>query len=197
MDHFTRITAAEEQFAREVTLNILYLQPPKMWQNLIPGMFIFDFLRRTGAIRRYTRKYMFPRKLAMQSVSDLSSGVSRESVARQIRDRIDTELQPLQLASPSLAEAYQRVVEILTKHYHRLIQTQEQSHDEMVRITYGTAKEYEIHLRELSAAEKAINETIVEAIGPESAFREDMQLEADQIADRRRKMKEKIFGPAV
>ena len=111
MDHFDRITAAEVQFAKEVVLNVLYLRPPKMWQNLIPGMFVFDFLRRAAAIRRYTKKYMFPRRIALDAVREISGGAGKDTVTHRIEQRIDAELLPLRLSTPTLGNAYRQVVE--------------------------------------------------------------------------------------
>jgi hypothetical protein len=195
MNRFDRITAAEEQFAKEVVLNVLYLRPPKMWQNLIPGMFIFDFLRRNRAVRRFSKKYMFPRQLAMDGLREFSGGADTESVSRRIRERIEAELQPLQLPSPALARAYQQLVDLLTGHYKRLLQAQGESYDELVRNAYPTIAEYEEHLKHLTAAESEIDRFILEAVGPGGSLSEGLQLEADQVAQRRRKVLERIFGP--
>jgi hypothetical protein len=197
MNRFDRITAAEEQFAKEVVLNVLYLRPPKMWQNLIPGMFIFDFLRRNRAIRRYSKKYMFPRHLAVDALREFSGGVGTESVARRIRERIDAELQPLQLPSPALALAYQKLVDLLTGHYKRLVRAQGESYDELVRNAYPTLSEYENHIEQLAVAENEIDKMVVEAVGPGGPLGDELQLEADQVAQRRRKVLERIFGPVA
>ena len=196
MNHDDHITAAEEQFAREVALNLIYLKPPKMWQNLIPGMFIFDFLRRGGVIRRYTKKYMFPRRLALDALRELSGGAGRESVDRRTRDRIDAELQPLQLPSPDLARAFYHAVDLLTGHYDRLMRAQGQSYDELVRSAYPNAGEYERHLQQLTAAERAIDKTVLEIAGTGESVAAELKLEADQVAESRRKQMERIFGPA-
>jgi DNA-binding Lrp family transcriptional regulator len=197
MDQFDRIVAAEEQFAKEIVLNVFYLRPPRMWQNLIPGMFIFDFLRRTAAIRRYTKKYMFPRRIAMDAVREHSSGESKEAAARRIEQRIEAELLPLQLPSPALARAYHRLIELLTGHYSRLTRAQGESYDELVRNAYPTIGEYENHLKLLAAAENDVDKAVVEVAGPGKSLGEDLQLEADQVEARRRKVLERIFEPAV
>jgi len=195
MDHFTRITAAEEQFAKEVVLNVFYLRPPKLWQSLIPGMFLFDFLRRGRAIRRYTKKYMFPRTLALVAVRELSSGAGAESVAHRIEQRIDAELQPLQLPSPTLARAYHRLVDLLTSHYSRLIRARGEGYDELVRNAYPAAGEYENHLKQLAAAESDVDRAVAEMAGSGKSLGEELQLEANQVAERRRKVLERIFEP--
>ena len=65
MEKYDLILSAEEQFAREVTLGAIVARPPSAWFYLIPGMFIIDYLRRGSAIRKYTRHFLFPRKLAV------------------------------------------------------------------------------------------------------------------------------------
>ena len=68
------ILAAEEQFAREVILGIIVSRPVSIWKQFIPGMFIIDFLQRTGEIRRFTRYFMFPRKIALTSALTFING---------------------------------------------------------------------------------------------------------------------------
>ena len=193
MDHFTRITTAESLFAKEVVLNVFYLRPTKLWQNLIPGMFLFDFLRRGSAVRRYTKKYMFPRNLALDAVRDLSSGFGTDAVDRRVQERIEAELQPLQLPSTALAHAYHGLIKLLTEHYGRLARAQGETYDQLVRNAYPTAGEYENHLRLLTAAENDVDKAVVEVAGQETSLGEDLQLEADQVAASRRKVLERIF----
>lgn len=194
MDHFTRIVAAEEQFAKEVVLNVFYLRPPKIWQNLIPGMFLFDFLRRGRAVRRYTKKYMFARRLALDAARELSGGAAAESVARRAAERIEAELRPLQLPSATLAGAYHRAVDLLSGHYGRLMRARGESYDELVRNAYPVAGAFENHLQQLTAAEKEIDKAIVEAVGPGGSVGAELQLEAEQVAARRRKVLERIYA---
>jgi hypothetical protein len=54
MDKYDIIINAEQQFAREVALGVIYLRSPSVWHYVIPGMFIIDFLRRGSIIRKYT-----------------------------------------------------------------------------------------------------------------------------------------------
>ena len=80
MEKYDLILNAEAQFAREVTLGAIVARPPSAWSYLIPGMFIIDFLRRGSAIRKYTRHFMFPRKLALDAARAVSHGEDEASV---------------------------------------------------------------------------------------------------------------------
>ena len=73
-NNYELIIAAERQFAREVTLGVIVQQPLSVWHYLLPGMFIIDFLRRTSAISRYTKHFMFPRQLAIDAAQHLLQG---------------------------------------------------------------------------------------------------------------------------
>ena len=59
MEKYNMILAAEEQFAREVTLGVIVTRPLTVWHYIIPGMFIIDFLRRGSAIRRYNKHFIY------------------------------------------------------------------------------------------------------------------------------------------
>jgi hypothetical protein len=74
MEKYKMILMAEEKFAREVTLGVIVTRPLTVWRNLIPGMFIVDFLRREGALRKYTEYFLFPRKLAIDAAQALARG---------------------------------------------------------------------------------------------------------------------------
>ena len=197
MDRFEGISAAERQFAKEVALNVIYLQPPKMWQNLIPGMFFLDFLRRGRIIRRYTKKYMFPRMLALEAVRQMANGASEQTASRHAREFIEAELQPFGNQAPVLARAYQQAVDLLAGHYHRLLRAHGEGYGELVHAAYRSAGEYKTYLDQLTAAEKQIDNVIIEATGSDKPLASQLQLEANQVAERRRKELERIFGPAA
>jgi hypothetical protein len=50
----------EESFARAVALGVIVKRPPSAWHFLLPGMFLFDFLRRSSETRRYSDLFLFP-----------------------------------------------------------------------------------------------------------------------------------------
>ena len=74
MEKYNLILSAEEQFAREVTLGAIVAKPPSAFFYLIPGMFIIDYLRRGSAIRKYSKHFMFPRKLAVDAALSIIQG---------------------------------------------------------------------------------------------------------------------------
>jgi len=193
MDKFEIISNAEQQFAREVTIGVLYLRPLSAWHYLIPGMFIFDFLHRTSAIRKYTETFMFPRKLALQAARDLSGDKTRGAIDPQLETEIKNWLVALQLDSPDLIKAQKETVDLLIDHYSKLLQAQGESHYDLIQNAYSSREAFEGHLRDITAAENEVDRAILARVGDRPAVKEKLELEARQVQSRRQKILEDIF----
>jgi hypothetical protein len=193
MDKFEIILNAEQQFAREVTIGVLYLRPLSAWHYLIPGMFIIDFLRRSSAIRKYTETFMFPRKLALHAARDLSGGKTRADIDPHLETEIKSWLAALQLDAPDLVRAQKETVDLLIDHYVKLLHAEGESYDDLIQNAYSSRETFEIHLREMTAAENEVDRAILARVGDNPAVKEKLQLEARQVENRRRKILEDIF----
>jgi hypothetical protein len=187
------IIAAEKQFAREVTLGVVVQQPLSVWHYLIPGMFIIDFLRRTSAVSRYTKHFIFPRQLAIDAAQHLLQGYERSDVSSRLADDIETWLNSLHLNSPQLALAQQRAVDLLIAHYSKLLSAEGNTYLELIENAYGSPKAYETYVGELTSAEAEIDRAIVETMGNNEKLKEKLQLEAQQVALRRTRILESLF----
>ena len=82
------ILGAEESFARRVVLAEIVTRPVKPLLQLIPGMFIFDFLKRTTEIKRYSQYFLFPRKLAMDLSLQIIDGEQKENTLLLAEEKI-------------------------------------------------------------------------------------------------------------
>ena len=193
MDKFDIILNAEQQFAREVTIGVLYLRPLSAWHYLIPGMFIIDFLRRSSAIRKYTETFMFPRKLALRAARDLSGGKTRAAIDPQLETEIKNWLAALQLDSPDLVRAQKETVDLLMDHYVKLLQAEGESYYDLIQNAYSSREAFEAHLREITTAENEVDRAILARVGDNPAVKEKLQLEARQVENRRKKILEDIF----
>lgn len=193
MNKYEMILAAEKQLAREVTLGVIVQQPLSAWHYVIPGMFIFDFLRRTSAISRYTKHFLFPRQLAIDAARRLLQGYEKATEYSQITAQIQNWLNSLNLYSQLLARAQQRTVDVLIVHYTKLLEAEGNSHDELIENAYASREVYEAHVRELTAAEAEIDRAIIEKIGNNEKLIEKLRLEALQVEKRRRHIIESIF----
>jgi len=193
MNKYELIIAAEKQFAREVTLGVVVQQPLSVWHYLIPGMFIIDFLRRTSAISRYTKHFMFPRQLALDAAQHLLQGYGKEDVNSRLAADIENWLNSLNLYSVRLAEAQQHAVDVLIVHYRKLLNAAGDSHSELIENAYISGQAYEAHVAELASAEAEIDRAIIEKMGNHAKLKEKLQLEAQQVELRRKKILENIF----
>ena len=190
---YEMIIADEKQFAREVTLGVIVQQPLSVWHYLLPGMFIIDFLRRTSAISRYTKHFMFPRQLALDAAQHILQGYAEADVNSRLTADIETWLNSLKLYSPQLARAQHCAVDRLIAHYSRLLSAEGNSHLELIENAYGSQEAFEAHVRELAAIEAEIDRAIIEKMGNTEKLQEKLQLEAQQVELRRNKMLENLF----
>jgi hypothetical protein len=193
MEKHDIIRAAETQFAREVTIGVIYQQPPSAFYYLIPGMFIIDFLRRTTAIRRYTQHFMFPRNLALDAARGLSRGEEKALIDRNLDDDIKQWLQSLDLDSSELARAQKAAVDVLTDHYARLLNVQGDTYYELIEKAYPAQSAFENHLQALTDAENEIDRAIMARAGNNENLKEKLDLEAQQVAKRRDKTVDDIY----
>ena len=193
MDKYHVILSAESQFARQVTLGVLYQQPLSVWHYLIPGMFVIDFLRRGSAISRYTKHFMFPRKLALDAAQRILNDEERSEIQTRIESEIENWLNSLSLYSTDLAGAQKTAVDLLSEHYVKLLRAEGSSYYDLIKNGYASRAAYQAHVRELAAAEDRIDGTILQKSGPNEKLKEKLQLEARQVAMRRNKILENIF----
>jgi len=188
-----RILWAEEQFAREVTLGVVIQKPLSVFNYLIPGMFIINYLRRGSAIRQYTKHYLFPRKLAMNASRDLLKGEERALLDSQIAAEIENWLKALNLYSEDLAQAQKVVIDLLIEHFRKLLEAEGVNYYDLIENTYKTRNDYMSYIDKLSSAEKEIDQAIIKKIGPSRKLKEKLRAEEQQVDMRRKKILEEIF----
>jgi hypothetical protein len=193
MDNYNIILSAETQFAREVTLGVIYQRPLSAWLYVIPGMFIIDFLRRGTAITRYTKHFMFPRKLAMEAARSRLNGEEKSSVDVRTEREIENWLNSLNLYSRELARVQKAAVDLLAGYYTKLLNAEGASYYELIENAYPSRAEFEAHLYALTAAEEDIDRAIIHNMGQNEKLKEKLLLEARQVEKRRNKILEDIF----
>jgi hypothetical protein len=187
------ILAAEEALARQVALGVIVTTPQSVWHYLIPFMFIFDFLRRSSTMRRYTQHFMFPRKLAMDAARDIIEGEGQKERLSWTEEEIRVWLETLNLYSPSLQTAQMKVVTQLMDHYTRLLQTEGDTYYDLVRNAYMSQRDYQVFLSQLKAFEQEVDRAIIERLGETEKLREKLLAEEEQLERMRKKSIDEIF----
>jgi hypothetical protein len=192
-DQYELILSAEESLARQVALGVIVMQPLTVWHYLIPFMFIYDFLRRTVTIRRYSQHFMFPRRLAVDAARDILRGEAREEKRIRVGDDTKGWLHSLDLYSDALYEAQMKMIDFLVDHYAKLLQVEGNTYDALVRNAYTSGVDYEAHLSLLTLVEKDVDRAIMERLGETEKLREKILAEQTQLERMRQKDMERIF----
>ena len=193
MDKYDIIENAEQQFAREVTLGVIVTRPLTVWHTIIPGFFIIDFLRRGSAIRQYTKHFMFPRKLAMDTALAEIQAENKEPVGSGAADNIRIWLESLKLYSPGLVKAHVKLIEKLAAHYLKLLNAEGDTMNILFEHAYQNHEDFKQFIEVITSAENEVDRQVIEQLGGNEKVKEKIFAEQLQIAKRRRKILEDLF----
>jgi hypothetical protein len=187
------ILAVEESFARLVALGLWVKRPVTTWHYLIPGMFIFDILRRNQAVSRYSAVFHFPRKVALDAALDILQGENREARLFRAEEEIRNWLESLRLFSESLLRAHREQISVLVEHYSGLLLGEGSAYPSLLRKWYRTRQDYQTYLQRLAAAEQEVDRAVAEAHGHTPEIWARLRAEQAQVEELRRKEIEKVF----
>jgi len=184
----------EESFARAVALGIIVKRPPSAWHFLLPGMFLFDFLRRSSETRRYGDLFLFPRKLALKGALDMLNGEDRKEILSRIEDDIKHWLVSLNLYSERLHRRHMDVIDLLVDHYSRLLHAEGDDYPGLIKDAYEARESYEAYLDRLGTAEQEVDHAIAEMRGETREIMERLRAEQVQVTELRTKEINRIFS---
>ena len=188
------ILEAEESFARAVALGVHVKRPLSAWHFILPGMFIFDFLRRSSETRRYSDLFLFPRKLALDGALDILNGGDRKKILSQIEDNMKQWLASLNLYSEKLHRKHMEEISLLVEHYSKLLHAEGNNYPGLVKYAYPARESYEAYLHRLSAAEQEVDHVIAEIRGETKEIMERLRVEQIQVMELRTKEVNQIFS---
>ena len=192
-DTYQIILQAEESFARTVALGVVVKKPLTTWHFIIPGMFIFDFLRRNSETKRYGELFLFPRKSALHGTFEVLKGDDRKQVVSRVEEDIRQWLISLKLYSERLLHGHMEQINLLIDHYITLFQAEGNSYHELVRNAYKTQDQFVGYLQRLAAAEQEVDAAVAEIHGKTPEIWERLRAEQVQVEALRKKDVQHIF----
>jgi signal transduction histidine kinase len=194
--NYNIVLNAEESFARAVGLGVHVKRPLTTWHFLLPGMFIFDFLRRSSETRRYSNLFLFPRKLALDGALDILNGEDRKNILSRIEEEIRLWLTSLKLYSERLLRRHTEEIDLLIDHYYKLLHAEGNNYHTLVKNAYKTREHYEAYLHQLAAAEQEVDQAIGEIHGEAGDIWERLRAEQVQVKELKEKEVNQIFSGA-
>lgn len=169
---YNLIQSAEASLARRATLAEVVTRPINPWLQIIPGMFIFDFLKRTIEIRRYTNYYLYPRRLALDLSMNSIQGQQREQgLLLEAEGKIKAWLESSGLYSPTILQAHNKILHFLVDHYTRLLQSNGNTYYDLVKNAYKTLATYNAFLDQLISTEQDLEKAVYEKLGDDERVR--------------------------
>lgn len=190
---YNHILKAEESFARRVALGVITKRPIKPLFQLIPGMFIFDFLKRNREIRKYSQYYLPPRKLALDMARDIVIDENKDETLQDVEEKIRVWLETQGLYDSNTNRSLIAVVHCLVEHYIKLIQANGESYNDLVKNAYGLQGNYEIYLDQLASLEKEFSLAVSKKLGDMNDIYNKLITEHEEADNQRKREIEPIF----
>jgi len=187
------ILKAEESFARRVTLGVIVKRPVKPLFQLIPGMFIFDFLKRNHEIRQYSQYYLPPRKLALDMARDIVIDENKDQTLQDTEEKIRVWLETQGLYDSNTNQSLIAVVHFLIEHYVKLIQANGESYNDLVKNAYNLQGNYEVYLDQLASLEKEFTLAVSKKLGDMNDIYNKLFTEQEEADNQRNREIEPIF----
>jgi hypothetical protein len=191
--NYDLILSAEDSFARAVALGIWIQRPLTAWHYLLPGMFLWDIIKRRMAIQQYSALFLFPRKLALDAARQMIEGDDRNGLLSRTENKIQEWLFVQKAYSPRILSGHMEQIRILLDHYSRLLQAEGESYSRLIRNTFGTREKYEGYLTRVAAAEGEVDQALAEIQGGTAESWDRLRAEQMQVAHLRKKEVDRIF----
>ena len=186
--------SAEESFSRSVALGLWMKRPVTAWHYLLPGMFVWDIIKRRMAIQQYSALFLFPRKLALDAARQMIEGDDPNRLLSRTENKVQEWLSVQKVNSPRILGGHMEQIRILLDHYSRLLQAEGESYSRLIRNTYGSRENYEGYLARLSAAEGEVDQGLAEIQGETAESWDRLRAEQVQVAQMRKKEVDRIFA---
>ena len=181
------IHSQERSLAKAVARRVVQTPDVTVWTFMIPLVFIFNFLRYKRASEAFVLNFLFTKSLALDAALDMiKKGQSRQEVLAQIEDKTSDILaaDTRGVYSDRIRRKQMNEINLLLGHYLRLLEAEGKSYESMVKNAYQTRDDYGVFLRELTAAEKAVNRAAIQTVGRSQAASElisGMEKETERI----------------
>ncbi len=194
MKNYRLVLSAEESFAQRVALGMWTRRPLTVWHYLLPGMFVWDLLRRQRAVQQYSSLFLFPRELALEAALRMTGGEDREGVLTQAGNKVQEWLFAKKVYSPRVLRAHMDQIGILLGHYGRVLQSHAETYSGLIRDPHGPRHNYEEYLAKLCTSEEEVDRSLAEIQGETAEVWERLRAEQAQVAQLRKIEADRIFS---
>ena len=141
----------EYQLAGRLSREIIHRPELNIWMIIIPVIFVYFFFqlnRSVSAKKEFVQHFVFTRKNILNEAHALSEN----------EDKPDFEEMAKNERVPDCAvKAYENLANVLFEHYHKLLQAEGDSYEDLLISAYGQSKSLLAYIKQLGSTEKALN----------------------------------------
>ena len=172
---YDSIFAWEKRLAKAVASKVVEIPPLTVWVFMIPFIFIVNYLRYKRSSVTFSLNFLFTKKLALEGALDAAKkGENQQDIIARIKEKTDNILatDTKGIYSNKIQQKQMAEIKVLLEHYLKLLEADGKSYKLMVKNAYQTRDQYETFLHKLANAEKAVNQTALQAVGKTKAAHE-------------------------
>lgn len=163
------ILSQEQSWADSLARLIKKARPITVWEVMIPILIIFNYARTKTALEIFARNFLFTKELALKAAREMmTSGLNKEKVLAAIEDQTRDLLATVKegIYSEVIRRKQLKEIDLLIDHYVRLLQAEGRDYASLVINAYQSRKNYTAFLDQLKGAEREVNLSALETVGP-------------------------------
>ncbi len=148
----------EKRFVRRVVYLMRVHTPRPWWHMFVPFMVLFEHLARKRDVRAFSATHLYLKQIALSAAyRDAESGHPAGNDARVQAQLRDYWLHMQKIESREIYEHLAIWVDLLRKHYRRLLRARGKHYAGLIRNTYASADAYRTFLSQLTEVEEKMD----------------------------------------
>lgn len=161
--NYNIILSQEENFSRIVASQVIEKPPVSAWMIFFPFIFVHYFLnlkRFKAGVEEFTKQFLYNKKIALDAaMNSLKFGEEKNKAIESLLSKINQSENSEKLKT--LRQKQLKEVEILFDHYEKLLKTQGDNFEALIKRVYLTEFSYRQFLIKLQKAEREVYEEIL------------------------------------
>lgn len=159
----------ERRFAKRIAFHIRAQTPHPWWHIFIPFKFLLEYFSLKKDVRNFSAKHVYLKQIALSAAYRSAETRDPDQSSQEMQAELrDFWLHVQKLDSQELYKLLGQWMDMLFRHYDRLLQTHEENYLAIIRKAYNSSGQYQNFLDQLTQIEKRIDQAVQAATGTSS-----------------------------
>ena len=162
----------DKSLADAVAFEVLGGYQAGVWDFVMPPLLIFNLFRHKRKREAFILNFLFTKKIALETARDMvEQDLPHETAMQRAEEATGRVLaaDTKGIYADKVRQRQLREIDLLARHYYRLIMAEGKTYEDMVRGAYPERREYLDFVRRLNQAEKEVNHAALTTVGRNEA----------------------------